>query len=107
MVKNLLDNAEDVRDVGLIPELGRSPGVGSGNPVWYTCLENPHGQRSLACYSPWGRKESDTTEATEYTQPSKKNEIIPFAATWMDLEIIILNEIEEDKYYMMSLICGV
>ena len=47
------------------------------------------------------------TEATEYTQPSKKNEIIPFAAMWMDLEIITLNEIEEDKYHMMSLICGV
>ena len=38
---------------------------------------------------------------------SKKNEIIPFAAMWMDLEIIILNEIEEDKYHMVSLICGV
>jgi len=107
VVKNPLANAEDVRDVGLIPELGRSPGVGSGNPVWYSCLENPHGQRSLACYSLRGRKESDMTEATEYTQPSKKNEIIPFAAMWMDLEIIILNEIEEDKYHMMSLICGV
>ena len=107
MVKNPLANAEDLRDVGLILGLGRSLGVGSGNLVRYFCLENPHGQRSLACYSPWGRKESDMTEATEYTQPSKKNEIIPFAAVWMDLEIIILNEIEEDKYHMVSLICGV
>ena len=40
----------------------------------------------------------------------KKNEIMPFAATWMDLEIIILSEIsqkEKDRYYMISLICGI
>ena len=42
--------------------LGRSPGGGHGNPLQYSCQENPHGQRSLAGYSPWGHKESDTTE---------------------------------------------
>ena len=41
-------------DLGLIPGLGRSPGGGHGNPLQYSCLENPHGQRSLAGYSPWG-----------------------------------------------------
>ena len=46
----------------LIPELGRSPGRGRGNPLQYSCLENPHGQRSLSGYSPWGCKELDTTE---------------------------------------------
>ena len=35
------------------------------NPLQYSCLENPQGQRSLAGYSPWGRKESDTTEVTK------------------------------------------
>ena len=49
-------------DLGLIPGLGRSPGEGNGNPLQYSCLENPHGQRSLVGYSPWGPKESDMTE---------------------------------------------
>ena len=40
-VKNLLANAGDIRDTGLIPELGRSPGGGHGNPLQYSCLENP------------------------------------------------------------------
>ena len=52
----------NVGDLGLIPGLGRSPGGGHGNPLQYSCLENPHGQRSLVGYSPWGHKESDTTE---------------------------------------------
>ena len=52
----------NVGDLGSIPELGRSPGGGHGNPLQNSCLENPHGQRSLAGYRPWGHKESDTTE---------------------------------------------
>ena len=54
MVKNLLAES--------IPGLGRSPGGGDGNPSQYSCLENPHGQRNLTSYSPWGCKELDTTE---------------------------------------------
>ena len=54
-------NAGDIREVGLIPGLGRSPGGGHGTPLQYSCLENPHGQRSLAG-SLWGHKESDMTE---------------------------------------------
>ena len=46
-------------------------GEGNGSPLQYSCLENPHGQRSLAGHSPWGCKESDMTEqhynATLYT----------------------------------------
>ena len=48
--------------VGSIPELGRSPGRGYGNPLQYSCLENPHEQRSLAGYSLQGCEESDMTE---------------------------------------------
>ena len=56
------ESACNVGDLGLIPGLGRSPGGGHGNPLHYSCLENPHGQRSLVGYSPWGYKESDMTE---------------------------------------------
>ena len=41
VVKNLPANAGDVRDAGLIPGSGRSPGGGHGNPLQYSCLENP------------------------------------------------------------------
>ena len=41
MVKNLPADAGDARDPGLIPELGRSPGGGNGNPLQYSCLEIP------------------------------------------------------------------
>ena len=56
------ESACNAGDLGSIPRLGRSPAGGHGNPLQYSCLENPRGQRSLAGYSPWGRKESDTTE---------------------------------------------
>ena len=46
----------------LLNVLRRSPGRGRGNPLQYSCLENPHGQRNLASYRPWGRKESDSTK---------------------------------------------
>ena len=45
-----------------------------------------------------------------YYSAIEKNEIMPFAATWMDLEIIILSEVsqkEKGKYHMLSLICGI
>ena len=50
VVKNTL---ADVGDMDLIPELGRSSGVGTGNPLQYFCLAKSHGQRSLDGYSPW------------------------------------------------------
>ena len=56
------ESACNVGDLGSMPGLGRSPGGEHGNSLQYSCLENPHGQRSLAGYTPWGCKESDTTE---------------------------------------------
>ena len=41
MIKNPPANARDVRDVGSVPGSGRSPGGGHGNPLQYSCLENP------------------------------------------------------------------
>ena len=58
----MVKNAYSAGDLGLIPGLGRSLGGEHGNPLQYSFLENPHGQRSLAGYCPWGCKESDTTE---------------------------------------------
>ena len=50
----------------MIPGLGRSPGEGHGNPLQYSHLENPHRQKGLEGYSPWGRKELDMTEVTKH-----------------------------------------
>ena len=55
------ESTYNARDLGSIPGLGRSPGGGHGHPLQYSCLENPHGQRSLEGYSPWGCKELDAT----------------------------------------------
>ena len=57
-------NAEDPDS---IPGSGKSPGGGHGNPLLYSCLENPHGQRSLGGYSTWCHKESEmTTHSAEW-----------------------------------------
>ena len=60
VVKN---SSTDVGDTGSIPGSGRFPEGRNSNPLQYSCVENLHGQRSLAGYSPWGRKESDTTKS--------------------------------------------
>ena len=62
------ESAWKAGNLGSIPGLGRSPGGGYGNPLQYSCLENPHGQRSLAGYSSWGRKESDKAEQLSTAQ---------------------------------------
>ena len=61
MVKNLPAKAGGMRDTGSILRSGRSSRVGNANPLQYSCLENSM-DRSLAGYSPWSHKESDTTE---------------------------------------------
>ena len=62
-VKNQPANAGDIRDVGLRPGLGRSPGGGHGNPLQYSSLENSI-DRSLVGCGPQGGAESDTTKVT-------------------------------------------
>ena len=53
------ESACNAGDMDLVPELGRSPGGRHGSPLQYSCLENPHGQRSLAVHE---ATESDTNE---------------------------------------------
>ena len=66
------ESACNVGDLGSIPGSGRSPGEENGYPLQYSCLENPHGQRSLVGYRPWARKESDMTErlSTDSSRPN-------------------------------------
>ena len=63
MVKNPPANAGDLRDVGPIPGLGRSPGEENGNPHQYSCIENPM-DRGAWWATVHGVTESDKTEAT-------------------------------------------
>ena len=84
------ESAWNVGDLGLIPELGRSPGGGNGNLLQYSCLENPPGQRSLVGYSPWDLKELDMTATKHIAQP-------PTPKTWsLKLRNLALFSIWED-----------
>ena len=80
VVKNPPASAGDTRDSSLIPGLGRSPGAGNSTPLWYCCWEI-QGQRSLAGYSPWGRKESDTTKHA-HTRPTR---VFHIFSTYMNI----------------------
>ena len=71
MVKNLPANAGDAGDVGSIPGSRRSPGVGNGNPLQYSCLGNPMDRGAWWATVPWGYKDSGTTERlSTHTQSS-------------------------------------
>ena len=65
MVKNRPANTGDVRDLGLIPGLGRSPRGGNGSPLQYSCLENPVDRGAWWATAP-RVAESDTTGATTH-----------------------------------------
>jgi len=60
VVKNHPTNAGDTGDMGLIPGSARSPEEGNGNLFQYSCLENPHGQRTLVGYIVHGVTKSRT-----------------------------------------------
>jgi len=62
LIKNPSANAGDLRDVGLIPGSGSSPGEGNGNPLQYSCLEDPM-DRGAGWATVHGVTESDMTEA--------------------------------------------
>ena len=60
MAQTVKASVYNVRDLGLIPGSGRYPGEGNSNPLQYSCLEIPWTEQVVG-YSPWGRKELDTT----------------------------------------------
>ena len=63
VLKKLPANAVDIRDTGSVPGSGRSPGGGRGNPLQFSCLENPIDRGTWQAAVHWVA-ESDTTEAT-------------------------------------------
>ena len=72
MVKNPLANTGDIRDVGSIPGRGRFPGGGHGNPVQYSCLENPRGRGAW-----WA---TVTKSWTQVSKHSNRTELESFPA---------------------------
>ena len=80
MVKNPPASAGDLSS---IPGLGRCPGGGHGSPLQYSCLENPHGQRNLAGYSPWILTKSDVNE-----QLSTAQHCGPLINSFQEMELI-------------------
>ena len=64
VVKNVLANAGDARDMGSLPGSGRSPGVGNGNPLQYSCLKNSMDRGAWWATVHGVAKESDRTEHT-------------------------------------------
>ena len=62
------ESACNVGDLGSVPGLGRCPGGWHGNLLQYSCLENPHGQKSLTSDSPWGLREPTTTKQLSTAQ---------------------------------------
>ena len=74
-VKNL-PAKQEIPGSSSVPGSGRSSGQGNGNPLQYSCLEKSHGQRSLVDYSPWDRKESDTTEQLHFHSHGKMPRLI-------------------------------
>ena len=83
--------------LGSIPGLGRSPGGGHGNQLWYSCLENPHGQRSLTGYSPWGRKESDTIEQLSTGQHIMWPYGYPWRRKWQPTPVFLPGELHGQR----------
>ena len=83
------ESACNVGDLSLIPGFGRSPGGGHGNPLQCSCLEKPHGQKSLVGYSPWGCKELDTTEWLSTAQSMNNSLFLIWDSVACLLELIL------------------
>ena len=87
------ESACNAGDLDSILGLGWSPGGGHGNPLQYSCLENPHGQRSLASCNPWGCKELDRTKWLSTAQHWNANH-----NTWMCICVSSRMSFQHRKY---------
>ena len=65
VVQSLPTNAGDTGDAGLVAGSGGAPGEGNGNPLQYSCLENPMDREAWRGYSPWGHKRVGDNLATK------------------------------------------
>ena len=70
MVKNPPTNEGEVKGTGLIPRSERSPGIGNGNPLQYSCLGKFHGQRNLVGYKSMGSQRVGHDWVTCTTMPT-------------------------------------
>ena len=83
----------------MIPESGRSPEGGHGNPLQYSCVENPPWteEPSGLYYSPWGHKELDMTERLSTVQHREIKKTIPFTTTSKRINYQGINLMKEVK----------
>ena len=94
MVKNLCANARDTRDGGMIPGLRRSPGGGHGNPLQYSCLENPMDRGGAWWAIVHGVAEFDMTECIRIAIGKRKKVFSSFSRTDIKLHGILKHRIK-------------
>ena len=94
-VAQTVNHVYNAGDLGSILGSGRPPGEGNGNPLQYSCLENP---MDLVGYSPWGRKESDMTERLHYYYFFPQVHRIPTSSFNVTL-IVNMGQVRGSKYY--------
>ena len=96
VIKNVPTNAGAIRNTGSIPESGRSPAEGSGNPLQCSCLENPM-DRGACWATVHGVTESNMTEETWHTSGSQKLNF-----KWDVVMILTIDQANDIPNHIMS-----
>ena len=99
MVKNLLANAGNIRDRGSIPELGRTLGEGNGNPLQYSCLENPMDRG--AWWATVHRVAKSQTQLRDFTFTFKETKDL-----YIENYKTLMKEIKEDTNRWRNIPCS-
>ena len=94
VVKNPPGNAGDARDASLVPASGRSPGVGNGYPLQYSCLENSMDRGAWRALVPGVAKSDMTEQACAHTHTHKTSYIIQFCIHGKGLCVCGLNDLK-------------